>query len=217
MTTISTYSDLQTAITEWLARDQDTTLIARIPTFVQNCEARLNRELFVRQMEQRSTTTIDTTQTEPEFIALPSDFQSMRRIRVSSVQGKPRLQYKSGAEADEYRYMNGDVAGQPWFFTIFGSEIELLPTPDADYTIEMIYRKNIPALSSNSTNWLLTLAPDAYLYGSLLESAPYIKEDGRLQTWSLGYQAALDGLNKLGQMSTYNAGPMTMRPSGVTP
>jgi hypothetical protein len=51
------------------------------------------------------------------------------------------------------------------------------------YTIEMVYRKNIPAFATNDPNWLLTLAPDLYLYGALLESAPYIKEDGRIQTW----------------------------------
>ncbi len=214
---IATYTDLQSAVTEWLARDQDTTLIARIPTFIQLTEAKLNRDLFVRQMEQRSTALIDTTQSEPEFIALPADFQSMRRIRLSSVTGKPRLEFRSGAQLDDYRYGTADTVNQPLYFTIFGDEIELCPTPDADYTVEMIYRQNLPALASNSTNWLLTLAPDIYLYGALLESAPYIKEDGRIQTWGLGFKTALDDLNNLGLTSTFNAGPMTVRISGATP
>ncbi len=55
------------------------------------------------------------------------------------------------------------------------------------------------------------------LYGALLESAPYIKEDARIQTWGTGLSSALDGLNNLGLTSTFNAGPMQMRPSGVTP
>ena len=71
--------------------------------------------------------------------------------------------------------------------------------------------------STNTTNWLLTLAPDIYLYGALLESAPYIKEDARIQTWGLGFKTALDELNALGLTSTFNAGPMTVRTSGVTP
>ena len=217
MTTITSYATLQTAVTEWLARDQDATLIARIPTFIQLAEAKFNRLLFVRQMEARSTTPTDTSDDEPEFISLPSDFQSMRRIRLSSVDGKPALEFKSGTQLDEYRYGVSDVTGQPRYFTIFGDEIELCPTPDAEYTIEMVYRKNIPALASNDPNWLLTLAPDLYLYGALLESAPYIKEDGRLQTWGAGFSAALDGLNNLGLTSTFNAGPMTVRTSGQTP
>lgn len=217
MTLITDYTSLQTAVTEYLARDQDTFLIARIPTFIQLTEAKLNRDLFVRQMEQRSTALIDTTESEPEFIALPADFQSMRRIRLSSVTGKPRLEFMSGSQMDDYRAIIGDSQDQPKFFTIFGSEIELCPQPDSDYTVEMVYRQNIPSLATNSTNWMLTLAPDIYLYGALLESAPYIKEDGRIQTWGLGFTTALSDLNNLGLTSTFNAGPMTVRITGVTP
>lgn len=214
---IQTYTDLQNAVIEYLARDQDTTLIARIPTFIQLTEAKLNRDLFTRQMEQRSTALIDITQPEPEFIVLPTDFQSMRRVRLSSVQGKPPLEFKSGTQMDEFRYQWQDVPARPRFFTVFGTEMELGPTPDADYTVEMVYRQNIPALASNSTNWLLTLAPDIYLYGALLESAPYIKEDARIPTWALGFKTCLDGLNALGLTSTFNAGPMTVRPQGRMP
>jgi hypothetical protein len=211
------YTSLQAAVTEYLARDQDTTLIARIPTFIQLFEAKMNRALFVRQMEQRATAVIDITQSEPEFIALPSDFQSMRRIRLSSVSGKPYLSFLSGTQMDEFRLFSADASGQPIYFTIFGNEIELCPSPDQDYTVEMVYRQNVPALSSNSTNWLLTLAPDLYLYGALLESAPYIKEDERIQTWGIGLKTALDDLNELGKTSAFNAGPMAMRVTGVTP
>jgi hypothetical protein len=214
---LATYTDLQTAVIEYLAREQDTTLIARVPTFIQLFEAKMNRALFVRQMEARATTTIDTTSTEPEMVSLPSDFQSMRRVRLSSVQGKPCLSFMSGTQMDEFRFASANSTGRPQYFTIFGDEMELASTPDQNYTIEMVYRKNIPALASNSTNWLLTLAPDAYLYGALLESAPYIKEDARIQTWGAGLSSALDALNNLGLTSTFNAGPMQMRVSGVSP
>jgi hypothetical protein len=214
MTQIVDYASLQSAVTEYLARDQDATLISRIPTFVQLAEAKFNRQLFVRQMEQRATALSDSTSSEPEFISLPADFQSMRRVRLSSVAGKPSLSFKSGTQLDEYRFGISDVAGQPRYFTVFGDEIELAPTPDAAYTVEMVYRRNIPPLATNDPNWLLTLAPDLYLYGALLESAPYIKEDGRIQTWGLGFSSALNDLNNLGLTSTFNAGPMTVHVSG---
>lgn len=217
MATITGYASLITAVTEYLARDQDTTLIARIPTFIQLAEAKFNRELFVRQMETRATTTVDTGSTEPEFISLPTDFQSMRRVRLSSVTGKPHLDFKSGTQLDEYRSSIANVTGQPQFFTIFGTEIELCPTPDSAYTIEMVYRSTVPTLATTDPNWLLLLAPDLYLYGALLESAPYIKEDARIQTWGLGFSTALDGVNKLGLTSTFNSGPVAVRTSGVTP
>jgi hypothetical protein len=217
VTLITTYTNLQTALVDYLKRDQDTQLTAAIPGFIQLTESKLNRTLFTRQMEQRSTTPIDITTTEPEFISLPSDFQSMRRIRLSSVTGKPCLEYRSGTQMDEFRFSSSNVPNQPRYFTITGSEIELGPTPDQNYTIEMIYRQNIPALATNSTNWLLTLAPDIYLYGALMESAPYLKDDERVQLWATGFKTVLDDLNTLGLTSTFNSSPLTVRTSSQTP
>lgn len=215
---IDSYENLITAATEWLARDQDATLISRIPDFITLAEAKFNRELFVRQMEVRSTTPIDITTDEPEFISLPGDFQSMRRIRLSSVSGKPCLEFKSGTQMDQYRFGTANVAGQPRYFSVLGSEIELVPTPDQNYTLEMVYRANLTPLNvDNSSNWLLQQAPDLYLYGVLLEAMPYIQKDERIQTWLLGFTTALDGLNRLGLTSTFNAGPMRMSVAGFTP
>jgi len=214
MTGITDYASLQAAIIEYLARDQDTTLIARIPSFVQLTEAKFNRLLFVRQMESRATALTDPLSSEPEFIALPADFQSMRRVRLASVTGKPGLEFMSTTQMDEYRRGISNVASQPRYFTVFGNEIELAPTPDAAYTVEMVYRQVVPPLASAGTNWLLTLAPDLYLYGALMEAAPYLKEDERIATWGAGLSAALGDLNNLGLTSTFNAGPMTVRVSG---
>lgn len=218
MTGITDFASLQTAVTEYLARDQDATLIARIPTFIQLAEAKFNRVLFTRQMETRSTTSVDITTAEPEFISLPTDFQSMRRIRISSVTGKPTLQFLTGEQMEEYRYAVGNSAGQPLYFSVLGTELELAKTPDANYTLEMVYRANIPALTStNTTNWLITAAPDAYLYGTLLEAAPYMKDDQRIATWAQGLSTVIDGINSIALTSTFNAGPMQVRASGVTP
>lgn len=208
---ISTYAELQTAVENWLARSD---LTDRIPEFIALAEAKFNRELRCNQMEKRSTATIDTGTDDPEFIALPSDFQSMKRIRLSSVDGKPQLEFKAQAGLNEYRTSIANATGYPRYFTIMGDEIELCPTPDDDYTLEMVYRAYIPALASNSTNWLLTLAPDAYLYGALMEAAVHIKEDERVTLWAAGLKLAVDGLNKLAMDQAFGAGPLVMRTSG---
>jgi len=212
---INTYATLQTAVANWLARDDLTT---RIPEFITLAEAKFNRDLRCMQMESRSTASVNLAASEPEFIALPGDFQTMRRVRLSSVDGKPRLEFLNGTQADEFRYGTANTAGQPRYFTVFGDEMELIPTPDIAYTIEMVYRANIAALSdSNTTNWLLTLAPDLYLYAALMESAPYMKEDNRLNVWSAGYKHAIDGLNALSMEQAYGSGPLAIRLSGNAP
>lgn len=218
MATITDYDSLTDAVTEYLARENDATLIARIPTFIQLFEAKMNRTLFVPQMEKRSTTTVDLGSAEPEFISLPSDFQTMRTVRLSGVTGKPRLQFMTPMQLEDYRYSTDNVTGQPIYFSIFGDEMELAPTPNEAYTLEMIYRANIGPLSdANTSNWLLLKAPDLYLYGALMESAPYIKEDERIATWGAGYSMALDDLNRLGARQSNDSGPTTVSLPGCTP
>lgn len=215
---ITDFTTLKTVAVEYLAREGDATLIARVPTFIQLFEAKMNRMLFVPQMEKRSTAAVNTGSTEPEFIALPGDFQSMRTVRLSGVTGKPRLSFMTPTQLEDYRYSIDNVTGQPIYFSVFGEEMELAPTPNEDYTLEIIYRSFLSALSdSNTSNWLLTLAPDLYLYGTLLESAPYIKEDGRIQTWAAGVSTALNDLNNLGARQSFDSGPTTVSLPGVTP
>jgi hypothetical protein len=212
------YASLQAAVIEYLARDDDTTLIARVPTFIQLFEAKMNRDLSCRQMEVRAKTLTDPTSTEPEFIALPADYQNMRRIRVTSIPGRPLITFMSTVQMQEFREKTGDVSDTPLYFTIFGNEIELAPTPDNVYTIEMIYRQSVPSLSdTNTSNWLLQEAPDLYLYGTLMETAPAIKEDNRITTWAQLMVNARDSLNDSSANAEFNAGPLQVRVSGLTP
>lgn len=215
---VTTYSGLVSAVTEWLARDQDSTLIARIPDFITLCEAKLNRTLLHPLMEKRSTASVDTTDDEPEFVSLPSDFQSMRRVRLSSVTGKPRLEFMAQSQLEDYRYSIDNVSDQPVYYTIVGDELELAPTPNEDYTLEMVYRANLSGISSsNSTNWLIELSPDVYLYGTLLETAAYMQQDDRVGLWAAAFTSALDQLSIHGNRQSFDAGPSTIWLPGVTP
>jgi hypothetical protein len=170
-------------------------------------------------MDTRSTTTVDTTDDEPEFVTLPSDFQSMRRVRLSGVTGKPRLEFMAQSQLEDYRYSIDNVTGQPIYYTIVGDEMELAPTPGEDYTIEMVYRANLTALSgSNATNWLIDLAPDVYLYGTLLEAAAYTRGfDDMLPVWSSAFTSTIDQLGTHGHRQGSDAGPSTVWLPGVTP
>lgn len=212
---ISTYSELQTAIAGWLAR---TDLTDRIPEFIRLTEAKFNRVLFAPQMEQRAVTNADIASDDPEFVSLPTDFQTMIRVRLSEVTGKPRLQFMSQTQIDDYRYSTDNLIGQPVYFAIMGSEMELAPTPNDDYELEMVYRKTIPALSDdNTTNWLLDLAPDAYLYGALMEASAFMVEDERIPVWASALKSAVDDINGLGERRNNSAGPSSVTLPGVTP
>lgn len=214
---LDTYTGLVAEVQDWLFGRAD--IAPKAPTFIRMFEAKVNRNPDgFRQMETRSRATVDLNSDEPEFITLPGDFHSMRRVRLPAVTGKPRLEFKTSAQLDELRYNdNGgqNTPGQPKFFTIAGDEMELYPTPDTAIELEMTYRANVPPLGENETNWLLALAPDLYLYGALMEAAPYLHEDERIAVWSNGLQGGFDQLGKLSETATFNAGPLTIRRRGV--
>lgn len=211
---ISNYTELLASAADWLARND---LTARIPDFVTLAEAKFNRVLLHPKMETRSTLTVDTGVASPEFLTLPADFQTMRSVRLSGIAGKPRLGFLSQTQIEDYRYSVDNVAGQPCYFSVVGSQMELAKTPNQNYAVEILYRGNIPALASNATNWLLTMAPDLYLYGALLEAAPYMKNDARAPFWASAVSTVIDQINTHGERQSFDSGPTTISLPGPTP
>jgi len=107
-------------------------------------------------------------------------------------------------EMQDERDYSDDTSGEPKYYALTGGEIELFPTPGDSYTLEMTYIRTIPALSdSNTSNWVLSEAPDVYLYGSLIHTAPYLKDDPRTQIWAGLYTSAVEELNRAGQNARY--------------
>lgn len=214
MAALATYTDLVSEVQDWLFGRTD--IAAKVDTFIRLCEAKANRTLECRQMEKRATTNVNLAAAEPQFVTLPDDFQVMKRVRCTSATGKPNLRFLTPVQMADRREDLGDEPGDPVWFTVFGSELELLPTPVNDpTTLEMTYRCTVPSLTStNTTNWLLTLAPDFYLYGALMQAAPYLHEDERISVWVQGLAAAITELNALSEQALHNAGQLTMRRRG---
>jgi len=181
---ITTYSELQTAVGDFLNRDDLTTVQT---TFIDLAEADFNRRIRHWRMEKRSTATFDS-----QYESLPSDFLEAIRINI---QTERQIELASVAEIIEKRRQFNNTAGEPRLYAMTAGEIELWPTPDASYTGEIVYYSRIEALSdSNTSNWLLSYHPDVYLYGTLVHSAPYLKDDPRLQIWRALLEGALAGL-----------------------
>ncbi len=200
---ITTYAELQTAIANFLDRSDLTSII---PTFIDLCEADMSRKIRHWRMEQRSTAELDT-----QYSALPADF--LEPIRLSITGGSTyTLEMESQAQMSNRRMQNLDTGGRPRFYAMTDGKIEVYPSPDATYELEMVYHAKIPALADDATsNWVLSYHPDAYLYGALIHSAPYLVEDTRTQIWSALYQSAVDGINNEGQSAKYGGSGLRMK------
>lgn len=177
-------TDLVAAVADWLNR-QD--LTARIPDFVTLAETDLNRTLRVQDMIVRATAAI----TE-QYTAMPLDYLKMQYLQMNT--SKPyEVEFRTPEVMRQQRRELYSVAGEPKIFTTIGSTLELAPTPDIEYVAEMAYFGKIPALTDdNPTNWLLTKHPDVYLYGTLIHSAPFLKDDERLAGWVSAYDRLVE-------------------------
>ena len=69
------------------------------------------------------------------------------------------------------------------------------PTPAAAYSYEALYYERVQPLdSSNQSNWFTEYAPQALLYGTLLQAMPFLKNDERMPMWQAQYQQIISAL-----------------------
>jgi hypothetical protein len=197
---LDTFAGLKATIADYLNRDD---LTAIIPSFITIAEAKFNRKLRTRQMIKRAEGQIETA-----FFAYPADWLQAKEFQLNT---NPivRLQFVTEAYGDELKANRYVSIGQPAYYTITGTQLEFIPTPDSTYSAELTYYAKIPALSdANTSNWLLAYAPDLYLYGALLEAAPYLKDDERLAVWSQMYINSLGDIEVADQRASVSSTPL---------
>ena len=183
---ITTYSELKTAVADWLERSD---LTARIPDFISLAEAKMNRKLRVRLMMERVTLTVDA-----EYEDLPADFREADSLIFSDA-GVTFECRPTPAEALAVRSVGGTYAARPEFYSLIGSQLRVYPTPDKAYSAELTYYQKVPALSdATPSNWVLADYPDAYLYGALAEAGPYLRDTEALAIWGSSFEKALAGV-----------------------
>ena len=200
---LSTYSDLQTSIANYLARSDLTSII---PDFITFAENRLRRELRIRQMLKSVTT---STVSGDATVELPSDFLEIRDFVVMTNPIQP-LSYSSPSSLSNDPRTS--EVGVPKSYTILASEFQVAPAPDGIYTLKMLYFAAPAYLSSsNTTNVFLNIAPDALLYASLIEAEPYLMNDARINTWGTMYDRAISSLTKSDEEGQYSGVPLAMK------
>lgn len=212
--TLATYTDLQTSVASWLARSD---LTAQIPDLIALCEADFlatktsdDKILRVRQMEGRADATAST-----QYFAVPPDFLELRSLRIVSPDPGKRLDFAT----QDYiigRWPNSTFFSRPRVFAIVGPEIMLGPAPDATYTLELDYYAFTKLSVAAPTNWLLTSYPAIYLYGTLMQSAPFTRADARMATWQGLYDRAVSGLIAADERARWG-GKLVSRTDTATP
>ena len=198
---IASYTDLSTDVQDRLHRSD---LASRISNTVQLLEDELNRKLRCRQMLTSTTLTISAA-----TVSLPADFLESRNVQLLA-DTNPPLVYVTPEQMDVYD--RGLYTGQPRMYTIRGTVLQVAPIPDGTYSVQFEYYQKIPGLEANSTNWLLTNYPTAYVAGCLLFLNEF-QANTELLAWSKDrYKETIEDINRADDNSTYSGSVIRVRP-----
>jgi hypothetical protein len=184
---ITTYAELQTAVGNWLNRSD---LTSYIPDFIKLAESNIESDIMGFEPPPRFLETTASGTTSGNTLAIPSDYASMISFIVTIGGQSTSLQYISPTQA-----ANFTNTSYPRYYTPIGDNFQFSPPLDGSYAYTLNYYKGLTALSSG-VNWILTNAPDIYLYASLLQADIFLKNDPRLSTWMPLYQNSLDNLRE---------------------
>ena len=190
---LATFSELKAALADWLVRDDAT---SQIVDFIELAEADMNRQLQHWRMEETATLSVSG-----QYTALPADFLAVKSASIDS----DRLELASQAFIQQQTQLTNGQTGKPQYYAITDGQFEVYPQPDDTYSVALVYREAIPALSdSNTTNWILDNFPDAYLYGALHHGSMWERDFAAADAWAKKFGVAIGAMNEesnRGQMS----------------
>jgi hypothetical protein len=197
---LDTYDNLKLEIIDYSHRDD---IDLKVDTFIDLAEV----EMFsnpIKRLKFRSgeTRVTDTASTSSRFLALPSGFLEMRRLRIDTDTGFLSLTYRTPEQL-----VSIDGPAVPMFFTVT-DQIEFDTIPDEAYTVEFQYLAEFTPLSSgNQSNPVLTLDPNVYLFGALKHAFLWAVDTEQAAIFHNQFIDAIRGANK-----KYNAGKYGQSP-----
>ena len=198
-----TYSELKTNIANYLNRSD---LTSFLDIFIDTTEAELNRRLRTKDMVKRATATADS-----QYLALPTDWLEAINVEITSNNFRPLFQ-QSIESLDVYRQANDNVTGSPIYFAVVDKSLELAPTPDTSYTLQLTYYGSVDALSdSQTTNFVSTGHPDVYLYGALKHASIFLMEDERVPLFTAQFEKALEEMRLEQEKAEFGKGSLIQR------
>lgn len=181
----------------------------RIKEFIILAEATLNRNEAIRDERFDSNFTLDK-----EVVALPDDFREPLSLTFDDDVRFGKIEFVPPEMLPGKKALLG-LTDFPRFASIVddGTSLRLAPVPDQAFTASLNYITKLVSLSDTKTvNWLITDHPDIYLYATLVESAPYLKDDERIPVWKQELATRLEELRRLKERQRLGGNSPAIRP-----
>jgi hypothetical protein len=186
-----TWDSLVQAIPQYLERN-DTPTINYIPNAITLAEMAIAQEIkTLGQLE-----VVDTVlQANNPVLAKPARWRKTVSMTLSANGLKQPVLLRKLEYLNQYA-QSVTTPGAPVYYADYDYEHWMFaPTPDQAYAIEaLVYTRLQPLSQANQTNWLTQYAPNALLFGTLIEMVLFLKDDTRFQLWKAKYDQAMQAL-----------------------
>lgn len=195
-----TYTSLFNDISSYLERT-DTATLDKIPTFIMLAEQVLASEIkFLGNLTVNQSTLVSGN----PVITKPARWRKTVSINVT-VDGDRRPVFLRTYEFLRQYWPDEAQEDVPKYYADYDYTHWLVaPTPADAYSFEVLYYEEVQPLDiTNQTNWFTQYAPQAMLYGSLLQAMPFLKNDERMPMWQAQYdkivaQLKTENIQRLG-------------------
>ena len=188
---VMTYDSLVDDISTYLERTDAATL-AKIPTFIMLAE-----QVIASQIKFLGNLTVQTSAmvADQNIVDKPARWHKTVSMNVTVAGQRYPVLLRKYEYLREY-WPDPAQTSVPKFYCDYDYTHWLVaPTPASAYNFEVIYYERIQPLdSSNQTNWFTIYAPQALLYGSLLQAMPFLKNDERTPLWQAQYDQIMQTL-----------------------
>jgi len=188
---VMTYDSLVEDIQQYLERTDDAT-INQIPRFIMLAE-----QVIASQIKFLGNLTVNTSNMVIATATIDKPARWHKTISMNvTVDGKRQPVFVRKYEYLREYAPDPSVQGTPKFYADYDYTHWLVaPTPDTAYDYEVLYYERVQPLdSTNQTNWFTIYAPQAMLYGSLLQAMPFLKNDERISMWQQQYDLIINTL-----------------------
>jgi len=194
-----TYATLKTAIQNY-TDNTETTFVSTLDTFIKTVEDRILTSVDLEYFRKNATASMTSSN---QYLAVPSDFLSSFSISIINSSSKEFLLQKDVNFVQEFN-PNSSTTGTPRYYARFdNSNFIVAPTPDANYVTEVHYYyrpTSLTAGSDSGTTWLSTNAPNALLYGCLMEAYTFMKgEQDVMAMYEKRFAESLSRLKDFGE------------------
>jgi hypothetical protein len=189
-----TLTTLKQSIQDWTENDE-TTFVNELDFFIKNAEERIFKLVDLDYFRKNVTGTMTASN---KFLQKPSDYLATYSLSYVNASNENVFLLQKDVNFIQQYTSDPTTTGSPIYYASFDVDNFIVaPTPSTGFAVELHYYYRPASLTTDDSGstWISTNAPDALLYGCLVEAYTFMKgESDILQLYNGRFGEAMQRL-----------------------